>query len=185
MQNCPLFNVIDRSDLEYLVDAASILNYGKGNVIIVEGQIPHSFQIIKSGLVKIFKNFPSGKQFTLDVCRHGEIFGEIAVIEGLPHYTSAEALENTEIISIPRTNFLNIMAHSPKAALKIASLEIQRAHSLSDRLIGLVTYDAKERIIKVIRTLNVEYNSQIHFNHKEIAEMSGTPPKLSAFRDSQ
>jgi CRP/FNR family transcriptional regulator len=172
--SCPLLKSVDVSELEKLADTATIFNYKKTRLIIREGQIPHSFQIIKSGLVKIFKTFPSGKQFVLDICYSGDTFGEIAVIEGIPHYTSAQAQEDTEIVSVPRTSFLNIIAHNPDATLKIASREIQRVHNLSDRLIGLVTDTADLRVVKVLYALTLKCGDILHFSHKDIAEMSGT-----------
>lgn len=171
---CSLLKSVDATALENLCEVATISSYAKRRLIIREGQVPHSFQIIKSGLVKIFKTFPSGKQFVLDVCFQGDSFGEIALIEGLPHYTSAQAQEDTQIVSVPRSDFLRVIANSPNATLNIASREIQRVHTLSDRLIGLVTDTAEQRVVKVLNVLSAKCGDVLQFSHKDIAEMSGT-----------
>jgi CRP/FNR family transcriptional regulator len=172
--NCPLLKSVDLKELEKLADSATIFNFSKNRLIIREGQIPHSFQIIKSGLVKIIKTFPSGKQFVLDMCYSGETFGEIAVIEGLPHYTSAQAQEDTEIVSVPRATFLKVIANNPEALLKVANQEIQKVHKFTDRLISLVIDTADQRVAKVLYALTLTRGDILHFSHKDIAELSGT-----------
>lgn len=174
LQQCPIFYGIDKCELESLARAAVILNFSKGMVIEREGEMTTSFHIIKDGIVKVFKTAPSGKEFIIDVRYKGEIFGEAAALKGILHCASTQALQNTSVVNIERSDFLDFMARNPVIAQRIAYLEFDKIYKLYESLMDLVASNAHQRLIKLLCRLGHKYGNTLRFTHQEIAEMSGT-----------
>jgi len=171
---CPVLADVDRYELERLADASVIRCFNKGEIIDREGEISNSFYIIKDGIVKVFKASPSGKEFIIDMRYKGEIFGEAAVIKGIPHFASTQALQNTEVVAIGRRDLLDSMARNPFIASRIADVEFDKIHNLYDRIIDLVADNARQRLSKILYVFSCKYGNTLQFTHKDIAEMSGT-----------
>lgn len=98
----------------------------QGAAIFVEGDLGSEMYVVQSGTVRIYREVNGVKQ-ELSVMEKGDFFGEIAVLEGLPRSTSAEALENVELIEINSTTFDRMI----RANIEIA---VRMLRKLSNRL---------------------------------------------------
>jgi CRP-like cAMP-binding protein len=175
LHECPILCDVDEIELGNLAEVASIVHYTKSQPIIREGEVPDSFQIVAQGLVKVYKASPSGKEFIIDIRRRGEIFGEISAMdEVIVHYASVQAIEETDVLTISKKDFVTFTAQNPKVMARITSLEMLRISHLYSKLINLVSDKADQRVAKVLYALTCKYGSNLQFTHKEIAEMSGT-----------
>ena len=66
--------------------------------------------IIVTGTVKITRVNDEGKEVILSLLGPGEIFGEMAILDGESRSANALAQENCEVITINREEFLNIIS---------------------------------------------------------------------------
>jgi len=98
----------------------------QGEPVFVEGDLGSEMYIVQSGMVRIYREVEGVKQ-ELAVMEKGDFFGEIAVLEGLPRSTSAEALEDAELIEINSTTFDKMI----RANIEIA---VRMLRKLSNRL---------------------------------------------------
>ena len=76
-----------------------IVRYRKGDRIYSAGDPGTEMYIVQSGVVEIFRD-AAGQRVRLSVMEQGDFFGEMALIESVPHATSAEAIEDAELIEI-------------------------------------------------------------------------------------
>ncbi len=75
--------------------------FQKGDMLFEEGDPGNAAYIVESGSIGIQKTV-EGRTFRLATLRPGELFGEMAIIDGSPRMASAVALESSVIIEIPR-----------------------------------------------------------------------------------
>jgi CRP/FNR family transcriptional regulator, cyclic AMP receptor protein len=98
-----------------LIDYLGILNrhfgvfsrveYHAGEVIFTQGDPGDCLYVIQRGHVMLRKRLPNGSIQTLATLGVGEMFGEMAIIDGRPRMASAQAVEGCELVRIPKATF--------------------------------------------------------------------------------
>ena len=91
------------------------------NEEIFREHYPHVvFYIIKSGKVKLYHDaVDSGTETLIEVMGSKDIFGELGVFADINRVFSAAALENTELIAINKTDFINFAKNNPGTGIKL------------------------------------------------------------------
>lgn len=169
-----MFHDRAENDLVKLANAAIVLHFRKGEIIIWENEMATSFYIIEKGMVKLFKNLPMGKEFITGLRGEGETFAPNSIIKGLPNFASAVALDNTNLLAIRREDFLKFVERNPVIKSRIADLDRETIDSFYEKMIDLATSKAARRLIKVLSLLTDKYGKTLYFTHEEIAELSLT-----------
>ncbi|MDP6785744.1 MAG: cyclic nucleotide-binding domain-containing protein [Rhodospirillales bacterium] len=75
--------------------------YKQGTVLFTEGDAGDAAYIVHSGSVGIFKEIEDGR-IQLAMLKDGELFGEMAIIDGSPRMAEAVTLEDSVIVKIPK-----------------------------------------------------------------------------------
>jgi aspartate ammonia-lyase len=89
-------------DVRELAAAARAVQYRAGSYLFRESQPRRAFGIIVSGRIEIRKGLPTRNR-VVAVLGPGESFGEGSLLDEYPHGTSGYAVEDTDVIEIPRT----------------------------------------------------------------------------------
>ena len=174
LEHFPLFHDVQHDDLVKLAKAAVILRFKKGDVIIREGDIPTSYDIISKGSVRVSKISQGGKEYTIVIRHEGETFGQPSVIQGTSHTASSIALEDTEVLAIKRKDFIDFMSRNLIVMSRIIHMEMERTCYLYDRMIEMTSDSAPQRVTKILHILYSEYGDTLRFTHEEIATLSWT-----------
>jgi CRP-like cAMP-binding protein len=127
-----LFRHVGADDRARIQAASFLRSYERGDTIFSEGDDSESFFIIVSGRVKVFKHGPSGHDVILELFGPGGPLGAVAAYESRPFPASAQALEPTTCLLIPRQSFFALLEHHPSLVRGLLS-------SLSHRLVELTT----------------------------------------------
>jgi CRP/FNR family transcriptional regulator, cyclic AMP receptor protein len=77
----------------------------------------------------------------------GDIFGEIALLDGKPR--TADAVTDRELIAIERCDFLRFVHNEPKAALKLIELLCARLRHAAKHLEETVFLDLPTRLAPI------------------------------------
>lgn len=170
----PIFASLDKDELKKIAGLTTPRHFKKGQFIILEGDMPPSFHIIQEGRVKIFKQSPSGKDFTIGVFHRGDTFAEVAVFDGKPYSASGQAMDEAIVLTIIRGEFLSLATRNPMIAMNIIAIMGQRIKSAHNRLRDLATDSVEQRLTKVLLMLSSKYGITIPFTRQEIADMAGT-----------
>jgi CRP-like cAMP-binding protein len=75
--------------------------------IFDEGEPADAVYVLSSGAVEIRVGTLSDHPRTLTVIKVGDVFGEMALLQGRRHQAAAIALEESEVLEVPRRDFLN------------------------------------------------------------------------------
>jgi CRP-like cAMP-binding protein len=83
------------------LDEASIevVNVPKGKILFRQGDAGDAAYVVNSGAVGIYREV-DGRKVPLATVRRGELFGEMAVIDGSPRMATAFTLEETTLMRI-------------------------------------------------------------------------------------
>jgi CRP-like cAMP-binding protein len=128
--------------------------------------------------VKISISSPEGRNAILNLIGPGEVFGDIAVLDGQERTADATANTNCEIYVIDRRDFLPFVRSQPALAMKFIQLLCGRLRRTSEQVEQLILQDLPGRLASALlgltekRTLDSE-SWTIAITQQEISEMVG------------
>lgn len=100
-----LFEDISDSEMGKLAKVIKRLSLKKDELLFKEGDDTKGIYMIRSGKVEITKVTSDGWKQTLAVLSTGNFFGELSIIEKRKHEANAVAIENTELLKLPKEEF--------------------------------------------------------------------------------
>ncbi|MBA2299257.1 MAG: Crp/Fnr family transcriptional regulator [Chloroflexi bacterium] len=106
----PFFGALDPAALERLAAGMRTRRFRRGEVIFHIGDPGDALFVIVSGEVKISLPSETGDEAILATLRPGDVFGELALLDGAPRSASAAALSPTETVILPRDRFREVIA---------------------------------------------------------------------------
>ncbi|MEO2083507.1 MAG: Crp/Fnr family transcriptional regulator [Desulfurobacteriaceae bacterium] len=162
LRKIPLLSELSEEQLKKILSIATLKKYPKGKVIFTPSQKGEFFYILKKGKVKVFKT-AKGKEQILKVFSKPAIFGEAASFTGSYFPAWAESLEESEVLVIPRKEFLNLLREDPEIGMKLLSVMAQRLMHLTGVIENLSLKDALSKVSSYILTLYGETGEEITF----------------------
>jgi len=122
---------VDR--LQSLVERAALKRFTKGSVVFEEGAVGDTFYVIRKGSIKISRKNRAGEEITETYIPAGNYFGEMALLaeEETLRNASATAAVVTELITIQKSDFLEILASDERVKNRIVQKASERrVHNL-------------------------------------------------------
>lgn len=109
---------VPKKFLEGLTEQVGILHLKQDSLLFREGEAGENCYIVVNGELKIYKNY-QGKEAILKIAGPGEIIGERSVFDDLPREASVCALEDSIVLTIPKSALLEFLQQNPGIYLKI------------------------------------------------------------------
>jgi CRP/FNR family transcriptional regulator len=109
LQSCRLFAEVEGKSFQRLVTMARLAKFSKGQRIFVDGQLCPGVFVVGSGLVRVFKTAPNGKEHVLHMVGPGGSFAEVAAIGAFRVPASAEAVTDSTCVLLPVEPFRKAM----------------------------------------------------------------------------
>src|SRR6476661_9371503 len=109
----PFFGALDPDALERLASGMRSRRFRRGEVIFHAGDPGDALFIIVSGEVKIALPSETGDEAIIASLRPGDVFGELALLDGAARSATASALAVTEAVVLPREQFRELIATEP------------------------------------------------------------------------
>jgi len=91
LRKIPKLQAFDKKDLRKILSCSQILKYDPGEVIAREEESDHRIYFIVSGRVRVTRNGVEIKQ----LCRTGDVFGEMRLLSLSAKMSSVEAVDET------------------------------------------------------------------------------------------
>lgn len=85
-----------------------VVTFPKGKVLFKQGDSGDAAYIVNSGAIGLYRE-AQGRKIPLATVRKGELFGEMAAIDGSPRMATAFALEESKLTVIPVETMLDKM----------------------------------------------------------------------------
>jgi CRP/FNR family transcriptional regulator, cyclic AMP receptor protein len=125
----PFFSGLDAASLDRVTRGMRTRRFRKGEVIFHLGDPGDALFIVVSGAIKIMLPSDTGDEAILATLRAGDVFGELALLDGAPRSATAAALEASETAILPRAQFRELLATEPAirdALLASLAAELRR-----------------------------------------------------------
>src|SRR5712675_409151 len=172
----PMFCDLEPEALDQLCRYAKHLTLKRGATIVSKGDPGNSLIAVISGTVKISVSSPDGRSAILNLIGAGEIFGEVAVLDGLARTADATANTNCEIFVIDRREFIPFVRSQPALAMKFIELLCTRLRRTSDQVEEVILQNLPGRLASALLRLTEKHkpgSRMIAITQQEISEMVG------------
>ena len=182
IQSVPLFSDLSRTSLNKITEKMVARSYHKEQMILIEESTGETFFIIHSGTVKITRMSDDGREVILAILGEGDFFGEMALLDGEGRSANVVALENADVLTLQRSDFLDILERIPKIAIHLLKELTTRIRHSDQQIESLSLSGAEQRIALVLIRL-AEEMGKIHEGavtidsipyQQDIANMAGT-----------
>ena len=146
----PIFGALGPELVDQLTSYAIPRSVKRGTMIIERGDTGTAMFALCSGTVKISTPSADGKGAVFNLISEGAIFGEIAVLDGLPRTADAIALTDCELMVIERRDFIALIRERAEFAVKLIEVLCRRLRQTTDQLEDVMFLDLPGRLAKAL-----------------------------------
>ena len=181
LKKVPLFSDLDDEELHKLASIVREQNYKRRTTIVRVDDPGGALYILKSGLVKITIEDQHGDEMILRILYPTDFFGEMSLLDGMPRSATVTAQEPSEVLTISREHFLNIIEQSPKILLKMTAVLSQRLRNTNELIHSLAFFDVYGKVARLLLNLAAERGRvteqgtviDMRLTQQELAELAG------------
>lgn len=130
-----LFGKLPPDDLDALLSHARVEHFASGRQIFAKGSPGRSMMAILAGSVRISAPSPAGHDIVLAILNPGEIFGEIAVLDGQDRTADATAVADSYLLVLDHRDFVPFLERRADLCILFLRLLCQRLR-LTDRQVA-------------------------------------------------
>jgi CRP-like cAMP-binding protein len=173
----PIFGALEPELLNQLSSYAIPRSVKRGTLIFARGDSGTSLFAICSGTVKISAPSAEGKGAVFSLVSDGAIFGEIAVLDGLPRSADATALTDCEFMVIERRDFVALIRERAEFGIKLIEVLCRRLRHTTGQLEDVMFLDLPARLAKALmqeaKSAGVAGGKRIALTQRNLSEMIG------------
>src|SRR6266446_7256318 len=174
----PYFCDLEPEAFDQLCRYAKHSTLKRGTTIVSKGDPGNSLIAVISGTVKISVSSADGRSAILNLIGPGEIFGEVAVLDGVARTADATANTNCEIFIIDRREFIPFVRSQPALAMKFIELLCARLRWTTDQVEEVILQNLPGRLASALLRLTEKHKlgpqgRTIAITQQEISEMVG------------
>lgn len=159
LEEVPVFAHLKPPAIGLLAEKMRRRTFGRGVVIFHQGMPGQALYIIEDGSVRILVLSEGGQEITVNIYGSGDVFGELSLLDGLPHSASAAAMEPTTVWMLFRNDFRQALQESPEMAVGIIEVLSSRLRQTTEYAEQLVFLDVPGRVARELLRLAERYGT--------------------------
>ena len=181
LRRVPLFSELDGSELERFSRVAVPRSFPGGTRVFHEGDHSDACYIVRSGNFRVTREHSDGRAITLANLGPGDIFGELAMLDGEVRSASVEALNDGELLALPAIDVRSLLARHPDITVKLVAALTRRLRMANERISRQSFQTVPSRVAGVLSQLIAEEaplgdgeGVTIRMNQVDLAQLAGT-----------
>jgi CRP/FNR family cyclic AMP-dependent transcriptional regulator len=153
-----LFGVLSEQQLDQLLAHAHTATYPAGAVIFERHDPGHSLMLVLRGLVKIGNFSTDGREAVHALMDSGDIFGEMALLDGKDRSATATALTATELLVVLRRDFIPFLERNPRVAVRLIEVLCARLRQTTGTVENSAFLGMAPRVAKALLRLAEQHS---------------------------
>jgi CRP/FNR family transcriptional regulator len=179
LKSVPLFAGLEEAELERFSRVAVPRSFPAGTRVFHEGDRSDACYIVREGSFRVTREHSDGRAITLATLGPGEVFGELAMLDGDLRSASAEALSDGELLALPATDVKSLLARHPEISVKLVAALVRRLRAANERISRQSFQTVPSRVAGVLSQLVSENSGEggevtIRMNQADLAQLAGT-----------
>jgi CRP-like cAMP-binding protein len=131
----PLFIDLSGRELQRLGAACRQQDYAAGDVLLRQGEPGDTLFVIFSGRVQVTRHGDNATSRGLTTAGPGEVVGDMALLDDLPHSATVTALEPTRVLALPVYDFRSALREEPDITIRLLAAVSRRLRQAEARQI--------------------------------------------------
>lgn len=176
-----IFRDVDEAAVERLAAVAQVRALERGQLLFSQGDDGNALYAVAGGLVRIWIGGAGGKELTLAMMEQGDVFGEIALLDGLSRTTSATAAADCALLVLSRGTFLEVLREDANLAQHLIELLCERMRNNTETISDFAFLDLRGRLARKLHELAIAHGEQtktgiligLKLSQSELAQMLG------------
>ena len=120
--------------------------FDAGDTILERGELDKSVYFMAHGCAHVLNYSSSGRAMTYATSAQGEMFGEMAAIDGLPRSAWVCAISQCKVIKIREEIFMGLVKNNPTFAILVLQKLSSNLRELDQRLINILSLGVEQRV---------------------------------------
>lgn len=185
LRSVPLFADLEEGELERFSQVAVPRSFPAGTRVFHEGDSSDACYIVSEGSFRVTREHSDGRAITLATLGPGEIFGELAMLDGDKRSASAESITDGTLLALPANDVRGLLARNPEIALKLVAGLVRRLRAANMRLSRQSFQTVPSRVAGILAQLSREGQENddgdgemqevtIRMNQTDLAQLAGT-----------
>jgi CRP/FNR family cyclic AMP-dependent transcriptional regulator len=175
-----LFGKLSAHEIDVLISYSRVERYRAGREIFAKGSPGQSLMAVLRGSVKISSLSDSGNAIVLRIFNAGDIFGEIAVLDGEERSADATALTDCELLVLNRRDLLPVLEKRADLCMILLKVLCRRLRLTTEQVEDVMFRHLQSRVAKAlvqlaesagfhgVRSPSVE----LHVSQRELGNMA-------------
>jgi CRP/FNR family transcriptional regulator, cyclic AMP receptor protein len=169
----PFFAGFDAAGLDAIAALCVTRRLDAGELLFLKGDAGDALYAVRRGQIRIATGTDAGRRLTLNLLGSGDVFGEVALLDGQARTADATAIEPTELFMVRRRDFLDLLERQPAFAVRLIELLCQRIRWMSERMEESVLLPLPDRLARRLVALSEDYGQDLTVSQEELAIFIG------------
>ena len=183
LKRVPLFSELSADELERISRVAVPRSYPRGVRVFHEGDHSDACYIVRSGDLRVTREHPDGRAIALATLGPGDIFGELAMLDGEARSASVEALSDSELLALPAGDVRALLRGSAEITVKLVIALTRRLRESNERIARQSFQTVPSRVAGVLSQLIAEEAASlegrgdgvtVRMTQADLAQLAGT-----------
>lgn len=153
LSQSPLLRTLAPAELDRLAARCVERRFADRQTIFCRGDAGSSMLIVTEGRVRISVSSAEGREVRLAIVEPGQVFGELALLDGGERSADATAMGDCVVCVLERRELLDLLRRSPEAASRLLALLCERVRATTERLEGRALIKLPVRLARLLRAL--------------------------------
>ncbi len=169
----PVFAGLGSEAIEAIAALCVSRHLDAEETLFLKGDEGEALYAVRRGRIRIATGNDDGRRLTLNLLGPGDVFGEIALLDGRPRTADAVATEPSELFMLYRRDFLQLLESQPKLAVRFIELLCSRLRWVSERMEESALLPLEARLAQRLVTLSEDYGTDLDLSQEELAVFVG------------
>ena len=135
LRDSALATELDAKQCAVLAELVKVRDLADGELLVDEGKSDDHVYVVVSGTLAVARQVPPGGQWiNLNVLTKGDLAGELAFMDGKPHYAALRAVGPTKILSLQRERLESLLGSEPIIAYRVMRAIFRIVHAILHRM---------------------------------------------------
>ena len=154
LRQIPLFAGLTAAESESLARLLRRRHFERGSVVFRQGDAGTCCYLIATGVIKIARQHTDGREIILALLTEGDVFGELALLDGETRSADAIVQEASELLLLDREPFLAFLDTHAKVAARLLATLSRRLRHTDDLVQDAAFLEVRARLARLILSLS-------------------------------
>jgi CRP/FNR family cyclic AMP-dependent transcriptional regulator len=182
-----LFSELADSELEQVRALARQQRYPARTVIVAQGDESSDLFLVVDGRLRVSSSNANGDEVVLSIMGPGDVFGEMALLDGEPRSATVTTLEACQLLVIEARAFHALLRRMPALSASLMKVMARRIRDLTDRTQDVALLDVESHLAKIVLALAGRFGDHsrigetaitLRLSQQELASMVGATREL-------